>query len=1167
MHGNAGGVHGAVKAVAEGIFMLGTPQPGDNALEAEIRQHENLLKTRFLARVRSVLDKVSHAVHPGNQPHIQLSTGRNGVVAQARLSAWIDGNRDNGRKCVMGCTSGSHQVVISCRADFSVDYFCHACRQRATLVQTPIRAFRAQPCDTAEVIPSDFVDGVLDYATTDHNPTAGETERHMRNVRPLPNGNFLGDFSTVILRGPMGAGKTVATKRYLTAVRAEKPGATILAISFRKMLAAMFADAYDLELYTSSDDLADEMAVAVQMESLEKLGRPYDVGNNNTPDGACTGMALAFRARYDVVILDEIESVLAHFSSSTMSDRLSVVWKLFFHMVRRCSALVVCDADAGARTYQFLRMTRRHGTTTIKNLQYHVNRRIAIKTRYIDYASLVEWKDAMTRMLMQGKNVFFFSNDKAFMRRLERYLRDLFTTTRNERITAVSVDNMRVMTLDDLQTDPVVEACNDVLANMLVIDADTSETEKRKLTRCNEEWVSKRVVMISPTVGAGIDFTEKHFHATFGYATHSSCSARSWNQMRGRCRVTIDGECHVYIHDNIEYDLKEEDEMVLEGARDGLPLTLGDAMRALTTNRNCYTDDMSVVAEMRPNGEEHLVARTTTIPVDLQTILALNSVEQNRSRICFRGEFIKLLQKNDPDVDYQLLTHSNLKQEAALQLELLHMEAQHRDASLARVAIQPDMDAQQYKEAVNNDMAGLADAPDVFPTLLKNEVKHFYGLEDDIDHDTWEHIMRVGGDRKTMERVRNFAYIFGANMQTLYKSATKRGVLKSLQVRLVSPDGNNAENHELTVGQRTAQEVWPGDHVVRLWASKIMHAAGFGMKTIEELNRTGNPGDMISGTGEGGEMSAHMILAEERLQDPELQAWLNRRHLYIKEKSGIRGHSNNTPTDGVWKWKQVSSFAKDFLEAWFNLECRKSAPRKRKRDGDDGEEEERHVTGLIRHDTTNYKCNEHNKCKLMSITAVSLQTMLSLAHCFLDAPYINGREEPPIRVKAREQINKVMQENEYPQIMKKYVRQRANDTTGETEAVEEDAEVVDYAQDGEGYGYGTYGGYGDDYNEQYNNAYEPETLVLGGADDQETACPLHEINTMAERKLRLRTMQVSVKKDKNNPEEQQAENTYRRNVAMRYVGPSPYSLEPVEFAVLMLSGAYQARVNRMIKRI
>lgn len=1196
------GPAGAVNALAEALFLLGTPRPGEDALDTEIRQHQNLLRVRFMNRVRAVLDKVAHAVHPGNPPHIQLDSGRNGVVAQARLAAWIGGNRDNGRRCFMGCSSGSHQVVISCRVDFSVDYFCHACRQRATLVPTPIKASRAQPCETAETIPTDFADSVLDYATTEHDAAAGETPRHMRNIRPLANGRYLGDFSTVILRGPMGAGKTVATKRFLTAVRAENPSATILAISFRKMLAAMFADAYDLELYTASENLADENAVAVQMESLEKLGRPFDVGNNHTPDGASTGMALAFRARYDVVVLDEVESVLAHFSSSTMSDRLAVVWKLFYHMVRRCSSLVVCDADAGARTYQFLRMTRRHGMATIKNLQYHVNRTIAIRTRYTDYASLVSWKDAMVAMLLQGKNVFFFSNDKAFMRRLERYLRDHFTSKRNERITEISVDNGRVMTLDDLQHDPLIATCNDLLANVLVIDADTSETEKRKLTRCNEEWVTKRVVMISPTVGAGIDFTRNHFHATFGYATHSSCCARSWNQMRGRCRVTVDGECHVYIHDNVEYDLKQEDEMVLEGPTEGMPLTLGDAMRALAMNRSCYTDDMSVVAEMRPNGEEHLVARTTTIPVDLQTILALNMVEQNRSRICFRGEFIRLLQKNDPDVDYRLLTHNDLKQEAQLKLDLLNMEADHRDAALARVAVQPDMDQEQFKEAVSADMAGMAESPDMFPTLHKNEVKHFYGLRDDIDHNAWENIIRVGGDRKVMERVRNFAYIFGANMQTLYKSATKRGVLKSLQVKLVSGAGNNHENHELTVGQRTAQEVWPGDHVVRLWASKLMHAAGFAMKSVDELNKGDNPGEMLTPSGEGGEMSAHSALAEERLQDPELQAWLNRRHLYIKEKSGVRNHSNNTPRDGVWKWKHISSFTKDFLEMWFNLEARKSAPMKRKRDegaGDDDAtvattgtdmEGERHVTGLIRHDTTNYKCAEHSKCKLMSVTASSLQTMLSLSQCFLEAPYLHGKNEPPIRVTAREQIGRVMAENEFPQIMKQYVRPTATNHANnhadlhrwaEEHPVEGDADnPLDQETDQEmdGYGYGDYGGYGadlgaDDMYQYPNTPNTPDTQVEGadGPENEEPelgGCPLAELKTIAERNLRLRTTQAASRTNSSaKPEEVEKEKTYRNNIAMRYVGPSPYTLEPVEFAVLLLSNAYQARVERAIRKL
>ncbi len=66
----------------------------------------------------------------------------------------------------------------------------------------------------------------------------------MRNVRyPIGSSAFLAEQATVVLHGRMGSGKTVATKNFVSAVRREKSDAKILAFSFRKMLASMFAEA------------------------------------------------------------------------------------------------------------------------------------------------------------------------------------------------------------------------------------------------------------------------------------------------------------------------------------------------------------------------------------------------------------------------------------------------------------------------------------------------------------------------------------------------------------------------------------------------------------------------------------------------------------------------------------------------------------------------------------------------------------------------------------------------------------------------------------------------------------------------------------------------------------------------------------------------------------
>jgi len=426
-----------------------------------------------------VLRQAATKYHPGNPVTITMCYD-NFRVAEARCNAWIDGNSGAGRRCYFGCTSGSHQVSISCRADFQLSYYCWGCNKRGVLMKTPIKAGHVRPRNMAtDPIPDDFQNGVIDYNTVPIREDEGETPRFMRKIRPLGNGTYLGGKSTVILHGRMGTGKTVSTKALLDRVRQEKPEASIVAISFRKMLAAMFADSFELDNYTDSKEqsLFDNAGLAIQLESLERLGKPQESSDEGV-------LKKKFRVNPDVIVLDEIESVLAHLRSSTLKEQLMKVWNLFFNMVSKCTCLVVCDADIGPRSFEFLRMTRKvHGS--IPGLQYHINHYIAIRTRFIDYAGVSEWKDALLRILVQDKRVFYFSNNKTHMRTMERFVRETMEEWMKERRAALTAqaaverpgDKKYVMEL--INQDELHCLYGKIQTEMLVIDANISESEKR----------------------------------------------------------------------------------------------------------------------------------------------------------------------------------------------------------------------------------------------------------------------------------------------------------------------------------------------------------------------------------------------------------------------------------------------------------------------------------------------------------------------------------------------------------------------------------------------------------------------------------------------------------------------------------------------------------------
>ena len=1239
--GEREGIQNTLESLSMTILNMGSLEDvGDggvddeDTMDAQMRMQRREMKDRFLGSLQKVLEDIGALLHQGNSIDNVVFEATEFGIASLRMNAWKNGDRNNGRECYFGCTNGSHQVNITIRVDFCVQYFCFACRRRTIIMQTPIRARCVQPRDISKVVPDDFVAGVIDYDKIPHDPTTGEDRIHMRTIRPLDNGTYLSGPSTVVLHGRMGTGKTVATNAFLRTLREDwreqnKPGQpSIAAFTFRKMLAQMFANSFELLNYTESQErsLFDESCIAIQLESIERLGKPEvgaeDVGLNGT-GGQATGLSLDYKGVWDVIILDEVESLLAHFSSSTMKDRLSVIWKIFYHLTKRCRALIVCDADIGPRTFEFLRMVRsREGVDGngryIPGLQYHINRHIAIKTRFIDYASEVDWKDALIRSLVEGKNIFYFSNNKTHMRNLERYIRDTLTRWKTKRIAQIAAYTGHA-DIEAALGDAYIARFDDVLENISVIDADISETEKKKLSNCNVEWSRMRLVMISPTVGAGIDFTVDHFHKTFGYVTYTSCCARAINQMRGRVRRTKDSECHLYICDNERdsvntkkktkkrrrnenendddenenenenYDDEEEGSDIEPNEKIDIPLTLDAANASLIMNRETYFHDMVAVSEMRDDGQEHLIVRQTTIPTQLQRVLAYNIVEENKSKKCIRNEFISLLLAGDPDVDYTFLTNIDHKKENKFKVALLYKQIEQVDASRARISCQDEMNKEDYIDLRREDNQGsvelLSKHPNLAATIKKNEIKHFYGIKNDLSSAEWEDIHRICGETNHMEQVRNVAYILGASCHNLYRSAVSSGVLQKLDIGLMIGDG---EIEKMTVKQRTAQEIWPCDHVVRVWTTYLMYACGFEFPDgIQGVNNGINPISIMPGN-KG--VFAHKGLCENRLREKDLQKWLWKRHQYIKKKSNIGNSCRNTPEEGEdWDWGTICGFFKNFSISWFGIDFEKSKKKKKTVDGASqiGSSSSScstvmtPITVRSNRSKKGFGCRvihiaedgstPENACKLMRVKYDGLQSMLAKTISHLNAPYTGNGEEPSIRATAREQILKMMNDNNIPSILEKYTNQPENmelePPQPEPQQQPGEEEQKDADEDGEHLSqYGGYANNGFQAQDAYQNSYDPIEVRLHDDIPDEAADerPLSSFKSMAENDLLNKLMTSSKVAKDHNPVVNELKELRRQGIIMNYVGPSPYGLSATEFVALLSSSAYQARIKRKV---
>mmetsp|Transcript_11018 Transcript_11018/g.41037 ORF Transcript_11018/g.41037 Transcript_11018/m.41037 type:complete len:348 (+) Transcript_11018:1345-2388(+) len=149
--------------------------------------------------------------------------------------------------------------------------------------------------------------------------------------------------NTVVIKSPMGSGKTYTTREIL----AEYAGQRILMISTRR--------AFVRNVHLNFEDLGFRLY-------LDKKGEksPYDadrlICQMESMRHLFDHMARGKMPYFDVVVLDEIETIMGHFHSSTMNRNNNClnVFNFLSELVRKAHLTIALDADYGIKAHEFL---------------------------------------------------------------------------------------------------------------------------------------------------------------------------------------------------------------------------------------------------------------------------------------------------------------------------------------------------------------------------------------------------------------------------------------------------------------------------------------------------------------------------------------------------------------------------------------------------------------------------------------------------------------------------------------------------------------------------------------------------------------------------------------------------------------------------------------------
>jgi hypothetical protein len=287
---------------------------------------------------------------------------------------------------------------------------------------------------------------------------------------------------TYCIKSPMGTGKTQFLK---TLIETHFKDRRILYLSHRQTFTQNIAGNFSaLGFYNYMDgvkDLEQKDRLIVQIDSLKHLMTNSEI--------IC----------YDMIILDECESILNHLSSVTIGENRTPICTLLSYLIKEAKTVLALDADLDERSYHFLKEIREKPRVLINEYK-GTTKRFLLSTNYD------KRKFQISEDIKAQKNIVIICLSKT--------------------------------TLDDIY-EHIIKNHKD--CKVIRYSSMTDDSQKQRLKDVNTYWKTFQVVMYSPTIEAGVDFNEKgHFQRMYAFFCNGSCSPRSFLQMVGRIRSLDD---------------------------------------------------------------------------------------------------------------------------------------------------------------------------------------------------------------------------------------------------------------------------------------------------------------------------------------------------------------------------------------------------------------------------------------------------------------------------------------------------------------------------------------------------------------------------------------------------------------------------------------------------
>ncbi|WP_431356849.1 plasmid replication protein, CyRepA1 family [Komarekiella delphini-convector] len=318
-------------------------------------------------------------------------------------------------------------------------------------------------------------------------------------IGSLPQSGLVG------LASDMGTGKTEIMSR----LRKDNPELSFLNNGHRVNLLKNLSDRLQTAMYSavSCEDWGKVKALSITVDSLYKMANDLQA--------------------YDILFIDEACQYLAHLlKSKTCKEHRGAILEVLEYLVYNAKLVVLADAHLDDLTIDFFMSMRPES-----------EKPYIIKNEYRSGGRKVHWYEGKNSsalvaefhaQLMSGKKLMMVSDSKRFIKKLERALND----------------GTSVNTPD---TEETPESAEDRQLRVWAVHSENSGSEENVIfiREINTAIKDIDALLITPSLGTGVDISTYHFDAVFGVFHAVSQSATECSQQLWRYRPNV--PMHVWV--------------------------------------------------------------------------------------------------------------------------------------------------------------------------------------------------------------------------------------------------------------------------------------------------------------------------------------------------------------------------------------------------------------------------------------------------------------------------------------------------------------------------------------------------------------------------------------------------------------------------------------------